>query len=117
LNMSILSHHSCVTCNASDIEEKIFLFTDVVYLHHQEIFCRLFYTATGSLNPTQDEKQMFLKTKCNLVFQAAAVVVLSVTFASGNIEDEIVKEVSHLTNISSEDIKTLTNVIQTIVLS
>lgn len=108
---------SSLNTNLTDIEERVVLFTDVVYLHHQEIFCKLYYMTTGRWDPTPNEKREFVRTECSLMYRAAAVVALSVTFASGNSDDETFQQVARLTNISSDKIKSLANIIQSIVLS
>lgn len=100
-----------------DVYQTALLLTDVVYLHHQEIFCKLFYLMTGRWDVIPEEKQKFQKTECNMLYQAAAVVALAVSFTSTDVDELIHQELSNLTNLSLGDIRGLVKIINQIVLS
>lgn len=100
-----------------DVYQRAILFTDVIYLHHHEIFCKLFYLTTGRWDIIPKEKQEFQQTECNILYQAAAIVALSVTFTSKDVDVSIYQEISHLTNLAQDNIRVLAKIINQIVLS
>lgn len=93
------------------------LFTDIIYLHHQEIFRKLFYLSTGRWELTLKEKQEFLPTECNVLYQAVGVVGLLMTFSSTILQDDIYESLSIISHLPSTDIQAIVTVINQIVLA
>lgn len=74
--------------------KKTILFTDVVYLHHQEIYRKLFYLSTGHWEATVKERHEFLPTECNVLYRATGVVGLLMTFSSAMLNNYIVNNLA-----------------------
>lgn len=102
--------------SSDNIHSMIVSFIDLAYLHHQEIYRKLFYLSTGRWEPTSNEKKEFLKTEGNLLYRATAILALSITFTSRDLCDSVNSQLSLLTQLSSEDITALSKVLRQIVL-
>lgn len=98
------------------IHSRVVSFIDVAYLHHQEIYRKLFYLSTGRWEPTSNEKQEFIKTEANILYRATAILALSITFTSRDLCDGVISQLSLLTQLSSQDITALAKVVRQIVL-
>lgn len=117
----ILDKLRCVLPYSNFIDNNILrqatLFTDFVYLHHQEIYHKLFYFSTGRCEATLQEKKDFLCIECNLLYKAVAVAVLSITFTFPELEVDIYEHVGFITNLSPKDIQALVIVISQLIFS
>lgn len=100
------------------IHSRVVFFIDVAYLHHHEIYRKLFYLSTGRWEPTTKEKEEFLTTECNVLYRATAILALSITFTSRDLGlcESVNSELSHLTQLPPQDIKVLANIMRQIVL-
>lgn len=109
---------SCSTLPLANenIHSRVVSFIDVAYLHHQEIYRKLFYLSTGRWEPTSNEKREFLKTEGNVLYLATAILALSITFTSRDLCDSVNSQLSLLTHLSSQDITALAKVLRQIVI-
>lgn len=111
-----LNKCSTLPISSDNIHSMVVSFIDVAYLHHQEIYRKLFYLSTGRWEPTSNEKKEFLKTEGNILYRATAILALSITFTSRDLCDSVNSQLSLLTQLSSEDITALSKVLRQIVL-
>lgn len=100
------------------VHKRLVLLIDFVYLHHQEIYRKLFYISTGRWDATSKERNEFISTECNYLYVSAAIIALAFTFTVKDVDsDNIYNLLSIVTQLSVIDIQTLSQVINQLVLS
>lgn len=110
------NHHLSVSYDT--IHERLVLLIDIVYLHHQEIYRKLFYISTGRWDATHKERNEFISTECNYLYVSAAIIALAFNFSLKDVDsDSIYYLLSSVTKLSVIDIQTLSKVINQLVLS